>query len=142
MDSSGVGRDVHSLMLSIQHFLCQPRRRPFREAVMARNMPESCKFPSLDSCQDRFLWTHKEVDLSCSAPSGWSYAPRRRCGDVSSGTWFRKPGSFFRVSKQGPCFTAMEENGGDKRLAELELACEAEGVAPPDPVQSGHCCLC
>ena len=26
--SSGMGRDVHSLMLSIQHFLCLPRRRP------------------------------------------------------------------------------------------------------------------
>ena len=41
---------------------------------------------------------------------------------------------FFRVSKQGPCFTAIEENGGDKRLVKLELACEAIGVAPPDPV--------
>ena len=26
LGSSGMGRDVHSLM-SIQHFLCQPRRR-------------------------------------------------------------------------------------------------------------------
>ena len=32
---------------------------------------------------------------------------------------------FFRVSRQGPCFTATEENGGNKRLAQLELACEA-----------------
>ena len=27
-------------------------------------MPEQCKFLSLDSCQERFLWTHKEVDLA------------------------------------------------------------------------------
>ena len=27
-------------------------------------MPEACKFPSLDSCQKRFQWTHKEVDLA------------------------------------------------------------------------------
>ena len=27
--SSGMGRDVHSLMLSIQHFICWPQRRPF-----------------------------------------------------------------------------------------------------------------
>ena len=33
------------------------------EAVMASDMPEPCKFPSLDSCQRRILWTHKEVDL-------------------------------------------------------------------------------
>ena len=30
---------------------------------MARDMPESCEFPSLDSCQNRLLWTHKKVDL-------------------------------------------------------------------------------
>ena len=73
MSSSGTGRDVHSLMLSIQHFRCRPRHRPpskmprkdsFGEAVVACGMPEPCKFPSLDSCQKRFLWTHKEVDLT------------------------------------------------------------------------------
>ena len=40
----------------------------------------------------------------------------------------------FRVSKQGPCFTAIEEEEGDKRLVELDSACEADGVAPPGPV--------
>ena len=40
----------------------------------------------------------------------------------------------MRVSKQGPCFTALEEDGGDKRLVELELHGEADDVAPPDPV--------
>ena len=72
MSSSGMGRDVHSLMLSIQHFLCRPRRRlpskvaprnGFGEAVVARAMSEPGKFLSLDSCQKRFLWTHREVDL-------------------------------------------------------------------------------
>ena len=36
----------------------------FGEAVVACNMPEPRKFPSLDSCQRRFLWTDKEVDLA------------------------------------------------------------------------------
>ena len=31
---------------------------------MVCDMPEPCKFPSLDSCQKRFLWTPKEVDLA------------------------------------------------------------------------------
>ena len=31
---------------------------------MACDMPGPCKFPFLDSCQKRFLWTHKEVDLA------------------------------------------------------------------------------
>ena len=29
---------------------------------------------------------------------------------------FESLDSFYRVSKQGPCFTAIEEDGGDKRL--------------------------
>ena len=28
VSSSGMGRDVQALMLSIQHFLCRPQRRP------------------------------------------------------------------------------------------------------------------
>ena len=48
----------------------------------------------------------------------------------------------FLVSKQGPCFSAVEEDGGNKRLVKLELACKAYGVAPPDPVKCGHCCHC
>ena len=36
----------------------------FEEAVVTRAMTEPCKFPSLDSCQKKFLWTHKEVDLA------------------------------------------------------------------------------
>ena len=31
---------------------------------MAFDIPEPCKFPSLASCQNRFLWTFKEVDLA------------------------------------------------------------------------------
>ena len=36
----------------------------FREAVVVYNMPEPCKFPSLDNCQKTFLWTHDEVDYA------------------------------------------------------------------------------
>ena len=36
----------------------------FGEVVMAYDMHEPCKFPSLDSCQKRFLWSCKEVDLT------------------------------------------------------------------------------
>ena len=85
MSSSGMDRDVYSLMLSIQHFLCRPWRRP----------------PSKVPCNR----------LSC--------APSRRCGEVSSGTLFRKLGSFSQIQQQ---FTAIEEDGGDKRLVQLALA--------------------
>ena len=35
----------------------------FGQVVVVCDMPEPCKFPSLDICQKRFLWTHMEVDL-------------------------------------------------------------------------------
>ena len=46
---------------------------------------------------------------------------------------FKSLDPLFRVSKQGPCFTAIEDGGG-KRFVELEPACEADGVAPPGRV--------
>ena len=81
-------------------------------------MPKPCKFLSLDSGRKRFLWTHKEVDL-----------------EVSSYTWFRKPGSFFSESASRVHVSLTFKKTEVKRdLTQLELACEAEGVASPDPV--------
>ena len=97
------------------------------------DMPEPCKFPSLDSRQKRCLWTHKEVDLAPHPVVGLVL----QVGDAEK--FPRALGSenvdpLPRVSKQGPCFKAVEEDGGDKKLIQLELACKADGVAPPDPV--------
>ena len=59
---------VHPALIPLR-----PWRRPpskgamkhsFQEVVVACSMPEPCKFPSFDSCQKRFLWTHKEIDLA------------------------------------------------------------------------------
>ena len=36
----------------------------FGETAVACDMPEPFKLPSLDSCQKRFLWTNKGVDLA------------------------------------------------------------------------------
>ena len=36
----------------------------FIKAVVARGMPASCEFPSLDSCLKGFLWAHKILDLA------------------------------------------------------------------------------
>ena len=87
---------------------------------MACDMPESCKFPSLDSCQKSFLWTHKEVDLAPQPVVGLVLQVR----DVEKLRFRMHLVSkvsilFFRVSKQGPCFTAIEEDGSDKKLVEL-----------------------
>ena len=42
------------------------------------------------------------------------------------------PHAFGFKSLQGPCFTTVEGDEGDKRLMEFQLACKADGVAPPD----------
>ena len=40
---------------------------------------------------------------------------------------------FLRVSKQGPCLTAIEEGGGNTKLGQVELACEVNAATSPDP---------
>ena len=42
----------------------------FREADMARDVSEQCEFPSPNSCQKRFLWACKEVDLASHPAAG------------------------------------------------------------------------
>ena len=71
---------------------------------MGYDMPEPCKFMSLDNCPWRFLSTHRGVDL----------APHPVVGLVLQvgGTekflqalGFEGLDPFLRVSKQAPCFT-------------------------------------
>ena len=103
---------------------------------MGCDIPKPCKFLSLDSCQWRFLWTHKEADLALHPVIGLVL----QVGDVENLTHalgFESVDPFYRVNKQGPYFIAIEKDGGAKRLVQLELVCEAEFVAPPDPVKSG-----
>ena len=126
MSSSGMGRDVHSMFLcsifSANHGIAHPLRCLeecfFLVAVVVCDMPELCKFPSLDSCQMRFLWTHNKLDILLHTQSVSSLVPQ--IGDkekFSHALGFESLDSFFflvRVSKQGPCLKALEENGDDK----------------------------
>ena len=47
---------------------------------------------------------------------------------------FKSLDPIFRVIKQGLYFTAVEEDGGDETLAQLEIVCKADSVASPDPL--------
>ena len=116
-----VGRDVHSLALSVQHFLCRLLHCPsskvcsegwFGKVVVTRDMLGSCQFPSPNSCHDeKILRAHKELDLALQPVVGF-LVPQ-------VGDWI-----FFSINKQGPCLSAIEENGDDTRLTQLELAFE------------------
>ena len=96
-------------------------------------MPEPCKFPSIGSCQKSFPWTHKEVDLA-PHPAFGLVLQVEDAEKFPQALGFESLGPFLGVSKQGPCFTTIDEDGGDKRLVQLELVCKADGVALSDPV--------
>ena len=105
----------------------------FGETVGACDMPKSLKFPSLESCQNRFLWTYKALDLA-PHPVVDLVLQVGDVGKCPKALGFGSLDQFLTASKQGPCFTATEEDGGDQVFVEFELSCEVDGVAPPGPV--------
>ena len=71
----------------------------------------------LDSCQKRFLYTQKEVDLAPHPVVGLVL----QVGDAEKfpqALGFESLDRFRRVSKRDPYLTAIEEDGGDKRLCQ------------------------
>ena len=73
-----------AIPLPTTYGVAHPPRSPegcsFGEAVVARDMLEPCRFPSLHSCQKRFLWTHKEVDLAPHLVVGLTLQAGVGCG--------------------------------------------------------------
>ena len=86
---------------------------------MAYGIPEPCKFPSLDSCQERIrptrklnLAPHPVVGLVLQVGDAEKF-PRALCFESLALFSFFPPPPLFRFGNQGPCFIAIEENGGD-----------------------------
>ena len=127
---------VGMLTLFIQHFLCPPSKMP-RGIVLKRLSwrvtPERCEFPSLDRCQKRPLWTYKEVNLAPHPVVGlvmrlvqvWDV------GNFPQALRLESLDPFLRVSKQGSCLTAIEEDGGWRRETCTSWTC----------LQSWCCCF-
>ena len=71
VSSFSMGRDVHSLMLSIQHNLASMASATLQRALKdgfgrlswRMTCPNHTSFPSLDSCQEMFLWVREGVNL-------------------------------------------------------------------------------
>ena len=76
--------------------------------------------------------THKEADFA-PASNRWSCAPVGDAEKFPQAIGYESLGPLLRVNTQGPCLTAIERGGSDKRLVQLELACKADSVASPDP---------
>ena len=103
--------DVHSLMLSIQHFLCRPWHRHSQrcpEGLFWRGCRGVWYAQTMRVSISGQLQEEVPVDQqgswSCSAPSRWSCTPSRRCWEASSGIGFRKPRSFFHSQQVGSVF--------------------------------------
>ena len=72
----------------------------------------------------------KKVDLALRPVNGLVLQ-----GDIKKfyeALGFESLDPFLTVSKQGPRFTAIEGDRSDKTL--VQLACETDGVASPDPI--------
>ena len=100
------------------------------EVVTVCDMPKQSKFLFLDSCQKRFLWAHKEIDLELHPVVGLVFHVENAV-KFSQAYCFNSLDPFLRFSDQGPCLTAKEEDGGDNRLVQLEPPCEADGGDSP-----------
>ena len=61
------------------------------------------------------MWTHKEVDLALHRVVGL-VLQERGAEEFPQAPGFEGLVPFLRVGKQGPCFTAIQEDGGDTRL--------------------------
>ena len=75
----------------------------FGEAVVACDMPELCKFSSLDSCQERSLRAHEEVDLARHPVVGLVL----QVGDTEKfpqAIGFESLDPFFHSQQAGPMF--------------------------------------
>ena len=80
---------------------------------MVPDMPEPGRFPSLDSCQKRFLWTHKEADLALHPVVGLVL----QVGETEKfpqALGFGSLDASSRVSERGSCLTATGKDGSDK----------------------------
>ena len=75
---------------------------------MVRDMPEPCEFPSLDSCQKRFFWARKEVDVALH-PFAAFLLQERDAEKFPQARGRQSLDLLLRVSKRGPCLTAIEE---------------------------------
>ena len=71
-------------------------------------MFESCNFPSLDSCQKRFLWTNKDVHVfQVGVLEKFSLALGFESLDL------------FFSQQAGSMLHSQEDDGSDKRLVKL-----------------------
>ena len=86
---------------------------------MACDMPEPCRFPSLNSGQKKFLWTHKEADLAPN-PVASLVLQVGAAEKFPQALGFESLDPNLKVSKQGTCFTSDVPNHPAKPVLGVE----------------------
>ena len=96
------------------------------EDVVTYDMPEPCGFLSLDSWQKWFLSADEEVNPAPHPVIGLVLYVEHM-DTFPQALSLKSLDLFLEVSKQGPCLTAIEEDGGNKRMYNLNfrLSCFA-----------------
>ena len=68
-------------------------------------------------CQKRFLWTHRGTDLASHPVVGLVLQEEDTAEMFQQALDLETIDPLHRVSKQGPCFTAIEEAGNDELVS-------------------------
>ena len=85
---------------------------------MACDLPELYEFPSLDSCQKRFLWNYREVD--CAPQPGVYLVLQAGDGEKFPKALGIESVDPLQSASRISVSQATEEDGGDMRLVQLE----------------------
>ena len=145
-----LGGDVHSLMFPMKTFPLPTTASPTLQGTFQDVFLRSCRgvwhvrtmqVPSLDSCQ-KGVPVDPQGSWSCSAPNRWSCALSRRCREVSWGTWFRKPGSFFKSLQAGSMFHRPRGGWRWQETCRAWTCLRSWWCCTARSVSSSHCCHC
>ena len=99
----------------------------FGEAVVACDMPKTCKFPFLDSYQKMFLWTHKEVYLAPHPVVGLVL----QVGDAGKflqALGFESLDPLFQSHQSTPTADGRPRSASDARIFRVPRVCSQEEV--------------
>ena len=105
-------------------------------------MPEPCKFPSLDSCQKRFLWTHEEADRAPHPVVGLVALYIKRCSSSSSSSRRRRRRRQRRRRRSKSAGLVIERlrvripagAAGEFSSPESSLCADSYSISVPTPV--------
>ena len=103
------------------------------ERLLWRDMPELWEFPPLDSCQERILWAHKEMDLAPHTVVGLvllQEVQRSFLGHLVSTAWT----PFSELARRLDVLQLERTIAMTRDSFKLNFVFKADGIALPNSV--------